>query len=714
MSENRPGTEPPRLLDSPQVHPHSEPASPIEVAAAIEPATPIEPVAFKPQRLEAGSGRRVLPTAPQAGILALVLLLALVAFVFFTAVPVEIVVSPEPERLALSGTLPLPSVGGRRLMRTGLQVIEAEKAGYQKLEQSFDVGRGSGQSFRFELEKLGGVLDLELQPADAQVEIDGAAITNLGDIQLTPGEHRIRVSAERYRDFDQSVSIEGLGTTTPLAVTLEPAWASLSFTSTPSSEVLLDGRSLGRTPTTVEILEGTHDVELRASRFRTERRRIEVRAGEDRSLPEVILEPAVARLRVESVPPGATVLIDGEFRGEAPVDVEVAPERVHQVTTSLAGFAPVRREVSVGAGEEHDLRLELSAELGEIRLAVEPADATLWIDGEVYGPAKGTLRLPVVPLAIAVRKDGYETYRTTVIPTPGIEQVLQLSLTSSDELRAAETPPRVESPLGQDLVLIGTGRLTLGASRREPGRRSNETLHTVELTRPFYISVHEVTNEEFREFREEHRSGAAGEVNLEGDNKPVVRVTWEDAIFYCNWLSERDGLPAAYERRDGRWVGASPMTTGYRLPSESEWAWVARYPDAKDALKYPWGAGMPIQPKSGNYADRSTGALVSGSRSDYNDGFPATSPVGKFPPNPLGIYDLGGNVAEWVHDAYFIYPSGAEEVLTDPLGPEGGELHTIRGSSWMHYSVSDLRLAHRDYGRDGRPDLGFRIARYAR
>ena len=642
------------------------------------------------------------------------MLLSLVGFVFLTAVPVEIVVDPEPDQLEISGALPLPAIGGRRLMRTGLQVVEAEKTGYRRLEEAFEVVRATGLSFHFELEKLGGALDLHLEPSDAQVEIDGVVIDDSGDIQLTPGEHRVHVSAERYRETDLIVDIEGLGTTTPLSVTLEPAWSSLTFSSAPPSEVLVDGRSLGRTPTTVEILEGDHDVEMRAAGYRTERRRIEVRAGEDRMLPEVVLERAAAHLRVVSVPAGATILVDGEFRGEAPVEVEVAPDQAHQVTTSLVGFASERREVSVDAGERLDLRLELSAEAGEIRFAVEPADAILWIDGEIQGPATGTLRLPVAPLAISIRKDGYETYRTTLIPTPGLEQLLQVSLESTDEIRAAETPPRVEGPQDQGLVLIGPGRLTLGASRREPGRRSNETLHTVELTRPFYIAAREVTNEEYREFREEHLSGAVGGVNLEGDNKPVVRVTWEEAIFYCNWLSEREGLPAAYERRDGRWVGTSPMTTGYRLPSESEWAWVARYPDGTDALKYPWGAAMPIRPKSGNYADSSSGALVSGSRSDYSDGFAATSPVGEFPPNPLGLYDLGGNVAEWVHDAYVIHSSSTEEILTDPLGPEGGELHTIRGSSWMDYSISELRLAYRDYGRDGRPDLGFRIARYAR
>ena len=84
-----------------------------------------------------------------------------------------------------------------------------------------------------------------------------------------------------------------------------------------------------------------------------------------------------------------------------------------------------------------------------------------------------------------------------------------------------------------------------------------------------------------------------------------------------------------------------------------------------------------------------------------------------FPPDGLGLYNMGGNVAEWIHDIYSINPATASGLETDPLGPEEGGLHVIRGSSWMDSSISELRLTYRDYGNDSRPDVGFRIARYA-
>jgi formylglycine-generating enzyme required for sulfatase activity len=261
--------------------------------------------------------------------------------------------------------------------------------------------------------------------------------------------------------------------------------------------------------------------------------------------------------------------------------------------------------------------------------------------------------------------------------------------------------------------LIEPGRFRMGASRREPGRRANETLRDVELTRAFYLATEEVSNAEFQEFRKEHKSGHVGQKTLELDDYPVVDVTWNEAARYCNWLSDKEGLPRAYELVDGKMVSQGRLNKGYRLPTEAEWAWAARFAGTGGGRKYPWGNSLPVAAGSGNYADASAGSLVNSTLSGYNDGFAATAPVDSFEPNSVGILNLGGNVAEWVHDFYSIYPSAAGGLMIDPVGPEEGEYHVIRGSSWMDSSVTELRLSYRDYGNGSRPDVGFRIARYA-
>ena len=95
----------------------------------------------------------------------------------------------------------------------------------------------------------------------------------------------------------------------------------------------------------------------------------------------------------------------------------------------------------------------------------------------------------------------------------------------------------------------------------------------------------------------------------------------------------------------------------------------------------------------------------------YDDGYASTAPVGTFQANALGIYDAGGNVAEWVQDYYSVPQPGQTEAVKDPTGPRRGAQHVIRGSSWRHAGVTELRGSYRDFGNGGRIDVGFRIAR---
>ena len=253
----------------------------------------------------------------------------------------------------------------------------------------------------------------------------------------------------------------------------------------------------------------------------------------------------------------------------------------------------------------------------------------------------------------------------------------------------------------------------MGASRSEQGRRANEVIVPVTLTDPFLISTREVTNREFAQFRKNHDSGGDVHASLSADGNPVANVSWAQAIQYCNWLSKQEGLTPVYKEEFGQWVAIRPFPDGYRLPTEAEWVWAVRYGNKSKATKFNWGDKWPPPKDSGNFADRAAVDLVPSILPGFEDGYASTAPVGTFKPNGLGIIDGMGNVAEWVNDYYTVPTPGQTTPLKNPLGPEAGTNYVIRGSSWRHAGVTELRLSYRDYGSSPRTDVGFRIARNA-
>jgi formylglycine-generating enzyme required for sulfatase activity len=441
------------------------------------------------------------------------------------------------------------------------------------------------------------------------------------------------------------------------------------------------------------------------------------------------------RLAVRSSPSGANVTIGGAYRGRTPLEIEVRPDLSQAIGVQREGYEPAQREVSVASGERVVAEFALTPILGEVTVRATPADAQVYVDGAARGIVGQTLQLPATAHVLEVRKPGYVTHRATVTPRPGLPQYLEVTLREAVGGATTETaagvadaaggagtastagsaPASLASSIrtkaGQDLKLVPAGEFTLGSPRREAGRRANESQRAVKLERRFYLALHEVTNAEFKQFRPAHRSGFVMQQTLDLDRQPVANVTWQDAVAYCNWLSTQDGLPAAYTEQGGRLVPVVPVNTGYRLPTEAEWEYAARS-SGGGLRKYPWGDALPVPPGAGNFADLKAQPLVPQVLTDYDDGYAASAPVGSFTANPLGFFDLGGNVAEWTHDLYTVQPASGT-VTVDPSATGAGAVHVIRGSSWKQSGVTELRLAFRDYGDGRRNDLGFRIARYA-
>lgn len=182
---------------------------------------------------------------------------------------------------------------------------------------------------------------------------------------------------------------------------------------------------------------------------------------------------------------------------------------------------------------------------------------------------------------------------------------------------------------------------------------------------------------------------------------PIQSVTWYGAACFCDWLSAMNGLTPYYQ---GQWSQIPStrnpyLATGFRLPTEAEWEYVAQFNPERSRIQYPWGNAAATCDRA-NYRP-----------SDYCVGW--TSPVGTHPEgnNSLGLQDLGGNVWEWCNDWFGSYN---ETPQSNPVGALNGSSRVVRGSSWnAAEAASAMQNAQRGYYTPSTysSGIGFRVCR---
>lgn len=298
------------------------------------------------------------------------------------------------------------------------------------------------------------------------------------------------------------------------------------------------------------------------------------------------------------------------------------------------------------------------------------------------------------------------------------------ALTRSWTISTSDTP--------EAAVPITAGTFSMGSPSSEDARDEDEELHTVQLTRDFYISRFEVTACQYATllqwaFERDLVTIDEGQTtvfdNMGGfpvklihindtyqtlqfvngvfssmqPDRPMFKVTWHGAAAYCDWLSMREGLPIAHDHADWSCNGGDVYAAaGYRLPTESEWEYAAR-------------AGSTTAFYNGDMTDTRHDPLLDAIAWYLHHQYHGTmAPVGLLEPNSWGLYDVLGNASEWVFDSYGDYPEGTSgSPSVDPVSL-AGRIRVARGGLYI-YSAWMCRLAHRTQHSSGLPIPGFRV-----
>jgi formylglycine-generating enzyme required for sulfatase activity len=222
---------------------------------------------------------------------------------------------------------------------------------------------------------------------------------------------------------------------------------------------------------------------------------------------------------------------------------------------------------------------------------------------------------------------------------------------------------RATNSLGMEFIQLPAGKFLMGSPDSEPGRDDDEEEHDVEITRPFFLGIHEVTQEQFERVMGFNPSVFKEGTEHGGPNHPVENVSWDEAAAFCQKLGQ---LPE--EQKAGR---------RYRLPTEAEWEYACRA--GKNGKQF--STGDSLAPTQANILDPK-----------HSSAGP-TTPVGMYAANNWGLFDMHGNVWEWCSDWYDA-DYYASSPAKDPTGPSSGDRHVARGGSRANPS-RDCRCANR-------------------
>ncbi|MGK5092736.1 SUMF1/EgtB/PvdO family nonheme iron enzyme [Deltaproteobacteria bacterium TL4] len=494
---------------------------------------------------------------------------------------------------------------------------------------------------------------------------------------------RVTLKKPDYHDKTLELPLSG-GTNKFTNLKLIPKFGSLQITSDPAgAEVYLADEKVGETPYSNDhALSGTYLLSLKKPLYLPiENQSVEIQDGGTLPL-KLKLEPNFGETLVESTPAGASLkVLDGTgntvLTETSPTTLKLEPG-AYRLILEKAGYAPLEFKLNVARKQQQTIRgttATLRKLEGTVTITATPfEDGTkVLVDGQDMGESPAVLKLSAGSHEITVRSADKEGTQTLTVKD---QQSLEVEIKLEEGLKAVG-----------GFVLIKPGSFTMGGD--------GDTAHRVTISKPFYISDHEVTVGEFKSFvkasgyrtEAEQSDGCYGwngsrwdkkaEYNWKNvgipqeDQHPVACVSWNDTQKYLEWLNQKE------------------RGKGYRLCTEAEWEYAAR---AGTTTKW--------------YCGDNESCLDSIAWYTKNTNDSGTRPVRTKQPNAWKLYDMSGNVWEWVQDWYGDYSSSAQ---TDPKGDSSGSSRVYRGGSF--YNLADYaRSAYRDgfdpSGRGGA--VGFR------
>ena len=589
----------------------------------------------------------------------------------------------------------------RLLMLSDTSTVEISASGYQS-KSLFIEDSQKRATVEVELALLRRDVKVvsTVEPIQAVWRLDGAYYSSepTFQAQLKPGKYSLGLKADNVVSLDQDIVVP-FGADGSYQIEIAPKPKSTEYvikTQPPGAKVFLNSKYLGDTPIAGEIPVDNYSLSVLKSGYRNVVDTIRVGDFGEGLVRSYLLVSGSRTVKTSLNPTGGELYLQGKL---IPSGASIGVDAVgtSQLTYSKEGYTS--KTITIDSGTSV-VTFDLAPEFAFLVIRSQP-DVLVEIDGLAVGTAPLRKRLQAREYTVTLKKAGYRTITRKVRLSSSGDSLVDEPLTLLSDHYIATSKPTYQHRVGIEFARVTPDGFTMGAPRSEVGQRANEIRRNVDFNRMVYVAQFEVTEEQYSRFL-----GSPS-----ASRKPQTGVSWQEAAKFCNWLSKFENLPPFYREKEGRIIGFEHTSRGYRLLSEAEWEFIAKYHQKDQPSIFTWGDEYLVTSSAGNIADKSADGAVKKYIADYDDKNPTSADVGSYSPEISGFYDFSGNVSEWVHDMYSLSPASGR-VYMNYLGDPSGQQHVIKGSNYLSASWQEFRASFRETAVGGRKDVGFRVARY--
>ena len=561
--------------------------------------------------------------------------------------------------------------------------------------------------YQVSLRPLDGVLTVEVDAPDAwQLQLSNGEVFSQSPLKVTlpPGEIFISLSGKWIKSLEVSLVIKGRGLEQSIFLTAEPIVGTVKYELSPEdSTIRVDGSVISADDGFFKVPRGEHIIEFSHHGYYDKDVQVTVEETGTHDIGHIELFTKPVDFAVRSQPSMSSVFINGEYVGMTPYSSSAKANREYTVKVRKKGFVDKSFSVTPEPGESVSRFVDLSGKklTGTFTAGVP---SVISVNGKEVGASPVVVDVGLGD-EISARSEGYVTMGTEVPSWADKSYQFHFDLIDANDY------PYINAPLMLDL---GNG-MTM---RKFPGGHVEGWLFGVVDTPrqvgsgvtvpPFYMATTEVTKGFYNKIVRK-KTPIAAEAPM-----PVTGLSWKEAAKFTNAVSKASGLQPFYIFSRDRGTGSmkiNPGSGGYRLPTESEWLYVARNTARsgdKQDVAY-WGEKERIPRGQGNLAGRESKDQEDWRQYPHHvDDHVQLAPVKSYRPNVLKIYDMDGNAAEWLHNFSETQEEGKP---FDIFGPKQGIRHLVKGGSYRTHTREELEIRTVRAELGSSDEIGFRLAK---